>query len=383
MNTGLPTILGWDYHVFQRAHDWSEIEPRKDDVSRLYEARDAGELGAILARYRVRYVYVGEVERRAYGADVGTRLAGFADLLKPVYGNPEALILATTRGGEATGPASALAPPPAATPTPLPGLMREPRAVAVGADGRLWVADFGNHRVQMLAPDLEPIAAYGRQGKGPLQVEQPCAVAIADGRVYVADTWNGRVQVLDAEGRMTSEWRGSFFGPRGIAVGPDRRVFLADTGNHRIRVFDREGVEVAAWGQRGSGPGDLDEPMCVGVDASGHVYVCDNGNGRLTVFDAAGVPQRSFPVPGWRAGVYSEPKVAIAPDGVVWVTVPLAGVVRGYAADGRLLREIGGPPGDAPFRTPLGVAYDPHGPSLLVTDLENRVMRIPLDEGGR
>jgi DNA-binding beta-propeller fold protein YncE len=261
--------------------------------------------------------------------------------------------------------------------------MREPRAVAVDADGRVWVADFGNHRVQTLGPDLEPIAAYGGQGKGPVQFEQPCALAIAGGHVYVADTWNGRVQVLDLEGRMTSEWRGSFFGPRGIAVGSDGRVFLADTGNHRIRVFDREGAEVAAWGQRGTGPAELDEPMCVGVDAKGRVYVCDNGNARLSVFDAAGNPLHSIPVPGWRAGVYSEPKIAIAPGGAVWVTVPLAGVVREYAADGRMLREIGGPPGDTAFRTPLGVAYDLHGPSLLVTDLENRVVRVPLGTGGR
>jgi YYY domain-containing protein len=387
MNTGLPALLGWDYHVHQRAHEWPAIDARKEDVARLYGSRDANEVRAVLDRHAVRYVYVGEVERRAYGADVGPRLLGFTELLRPAYTNAEVLILAATREG-AAGEGLARVPPPVAavpvtTPTPLPGLLREPRAVAVDDDGVVWVADFGNHRVQALSTGLEPLAAYGRQGPGAAEFEQPCALALAPGRVYVADTWNGRVQVLDRGGHMTSEWRGSYFGPRGIAVGPDGRVFLADTGNHRIRVFDPDGREVAAWGQRGSGPADLEEPMCVAVDTKERVHVCDNGNARVSVFDATGTPLRSFAVPGWQAGVYSEPKMALAPDGTIWLTVPLSGVVRAYGPDGRMLRELSGPAEGTPFRTPLGIAYDRRGPSLLVTDLENRVVRIPLGEPAR
>lgn len=379
-DTGLPTILGWDYHVYQRGHDWPSIDARKADVARLYASADAGEAGRVLERYAVRYVFVGDVERQAYGAAVESRLLGLAPLLTPVYRNPEVLILATSGAAPALAPAAVVHETP---PMPLPGLLREPRAVAVAEDGRVWVADFGHHRVQELGPDLEPLAAHGVRGRGPAQFEQPCALALAPGRVFVADTWNGRVQVLDRGGRMTAEWRGPFFGPRGIAAGADGRVYLADTGNHRIRAFDPDGRETVAWGQRGTGPADLDEPMCVAVGARGRVFVCDNGNGRVSVFDPNGALERSFAVPGWRAGVYSEPKLALAPDGTAWVTVPLAGVVRGYDREGRLVRELTGPPGGPPFRTPLGVAWDPHGPSLLVTDLEDRVVRVPLAEGAR
>ena len=34
-------------------------------------------------------------------------------------------------------------------------------------------------------------------------------------------------------------------------------------------------------------------------------------------------------------------------------------------------------------RAPLGIAHDRRGPSLLVTDLEDRVVRVPLGERGR
>ena len=384
MNTGLPAIVGWDYHVHQRSHDWPSIEARKADVARLYVSTDEKEVRGILARYRVRYVYVGQTELRMYGGDTARRLLGFTGLLTPVFRNPEALILAAEGGAgppAAAVDAGAAAPAPPAT--PAPGLLREPRAVAVDEDGHAWVADFGNHRVVTLDPDLQPLAAYGRQGGDVGQFQQPCALALASGRVYVADTWNGRVQVLDRAGQATAEWRGSFFGPRGIAAGPDGRVYLADTGNHRVRVFDRDGNEIGAWGQRGAGPSDLDEPMCVAVGAKGRVFVCDNGNARVSVFDSAGTFERSFAVPGWRAGVYSEPKMAVAPAGMVWVTVPLAGVVRAYGPDGSMRRELTGPPGGPPFRTPLGIAYDDRGPSLLVTDLEHRVVRVPLSEPAR
>jgi YYY domain-containing protein len=382
MNTGLPTILGWDYHVHQRAHDWPSIDPRKSDVAQLYLSEDEKAVRAILDRYGVRYVYVGELERRAYGAGTAARLSGWTDLLQTVYRNPGVLLLATRTPGEAP-PLLERDPPPPPPSAPPPGLLREPRGVAVDEEGHVYVADFGNHRIQVLDRDLTPLAVHGSEGSAPGSFEQPCAVAVSGGRVYVADTWNGRVQVLAPEGRVLAEWRGSFYGPRGIAAGADGRVYLADTGNHRVRVFDTEGHELASFGQRGAAPGDFDEPMGIAVDASGHVYVCDNGNARVQVFDREGVLGLSFPVDGWSSAVYSEPKIAVAPGGTIWVTVPLAGVVRAYDAKGSLLRELHGADEATPFRTPLGLAYDPHGPSLLVTDLENRVLRVPLPKERR
>ena len=69
-----------------------------------------------------------------------------------------------------------------------------------------------------------------------------------DGRVYVADEDNQRVQILDKQGAhvrtigVTGE-RGSrnqqFHNPRGVCVepGPDGRIYAADCTNHRVLVF--------------------------------------------------------------------------------------------------------------------------------------------------
>jgi uncharacterized membrane protein len=62
--TGLPTVLGWPGHELQWAHDPGT---RRADVDRMYSTTDAAEAGALLQRYRVRYVVVGPIERADHG----------------------------------------------------------------------------------------------------------------------------------------------------------------------------------------------------------------------------------------------------------------------------------------------------------------------------
>jgi YYY domain-containing protein len=104
MNTGLPTIVGWDYHVYQRAHDWPSIEAHKADVARLYLAQDADGVREVLDRHAVRYVYVGEMEERTYGPETATRLSALTDLLQPVYRNAGVLILESRASRPREGP---------------------------------------------------------------------------------------------------------------------------------------------------------------------------------------------------------------------------------------------------------------------------------------
>lgn len=65
--TGLPTLLGWPGHEVQwRGSDYL-FRSRERDVAEIYDGRDPARLGELLARYRVRYVYFGELERTRYG----------------------------------------------------------------------------------------------------------------------------------------------------------------------------------------------------------------------------------------------------------------------------------------------------------------------------
>jgi DNA-binding beta-propeller fold protein YncE len=272
-------------------------------------------------------------------------------------------------------------PPPAAEAVTqvAAGELREPRGVAVTKDGMVVVCDFGNNRIQEFGRDLRVVRQWGGPGESAGQFNQPCGIAVgADGQIFVADTWNQRVQVFSPEGRFLRQWAAAFYGPRGIAVDATGTVFVADTGKNRIVRFSAAGQKEKEWGGKGSEPGRFIEPMDVAVDATGQVYVCDNGNARLQVFNRDGRFLSQFPVPGWESEVYSEPHVTVEARGTIWVTVPGAKEVRGYDRNGKLLRTITGrEAGGAAFEKPMGIAYSTATHELIVTDLNNRVLRIP------
>lgn len=63
-NTGLPTIMGWANHEgLWRSHDQS-VGVRQADVKRIYEAPTLEAAQALLEQYDVRFVVVGELERK-------------------------------------------------------------------------------------------------------------------------------------------------------------------------------------------------------------------------------------------------------------------------------------------------------------------------------
>jgi len=63
-NTGLPTVMGWANHEgLWRSHDKS-VGARQGDVKRIYEGSTLEEVAPLLDRYGVRYVVVGELERK-------------------------------------------------------------------------------------------------------------------------------------------------------------------------------------------------------------------------------------------------------------------------------------------------------------------------------
>jgi len=69
MATGLPTIIGWQGHEDQwRSGTCKPCAGRFQDVQTLYKTTDANVMRQLLQKYNVTFVYVGELERRLYGA---------------------------------------------------------------------------------------------------------------------------------------------------------------------------------------------------------------------------------------------------------------------------------------------------------------------------
>ncbi len=108
--TGLPTVIGWDWHQMQQRAvvPGEAILWRLDDVRRMYDTIDGDELIRLLRLYDVSYVYVGELEQAYYspeGLAKFERLAG--SLFDVVYRRGPVTIYQVRReqlGGLATRP---------------------------------------------------------------------------------------------------------------------------------------------------------------------------------------------------------------------------------------------------------------------------------------
>lgn len=121
-----------------------------------------------------------------------------------------------------------------------------PRDVAIGRDGRLYVVDGGNFRVQVFDKEGKPIKAFGKVGKQLGQFARPKEIATdADGNVYVVDAAFGNFQIFNPEGellmyignRNERGAPGEYLLPSGIAVDEDGRVYFVDQWFRKVDVF--------------------------------------------------------------------------------------------------------------------------------------------------
>jgi len=68
--TGLPTIIGWDWHQKQQRSiiDGAIIDRRIQNVNLIYNSRTPADALTQLKRFDASYIYVGDVERAFYEA---------------------------------------------------------------------------------------------------------------------------------------------------------------------------------------------------------------------------------------------------------------------------------------------------------------------------
>ena len=97
--TGLPTVLGWDWHEKQQR--WAyvhSVDARRHDVETAYQTTSPSTLFQILDRYNVELIYVGALERAYYpGQGIAKFDALARDRLTLIYENPETKIYRVLR----------------------------------------------------------------------------------------------------------------------------------------------------------------------------------------------------------------------------------------------------------------------------------------------
>jgi DNA-binding beta-propeller fold protein YncE len=119
-----------------------------------------------------------------------------------------------------------------------PDALTEPTAIAVAPNGDIFISEGHSGQPPGAKPDTVArisrftkegkfIKSFGRFGSGPLEFSTPHDIVLHGGRLYVADRGNNRVQIVDPEGKFIAEWK-QFGRPSGIAIHEDM-IYVADS----------------------------------------------------------------------------------------------------------------------------------------------------------
>jgi len=200
-------------------------------------------------------------------------------------------------------------------------------SVTVNREGtRLYATDIGgvqseNHRIRVYDPrNGEHLMDIGKRGPGPGELNLPRDLAVGkDGRLYVVDSGNFRVQVFDTDGKFIKSFGkvgkmlGDFARPKEIATDRDGNVYVADTAFGNFQIFNPEGELLMFVGTRSEkgGPAKYMLPAGIYVDDDGRIYMGDQWFSKLDIYRPYALPEGKGILYGNVAGKAQSPA---APD---------------------------------------------------------------------
>jgi DNA-binding beta-propeller fold protein YncE len=174
------------------------------------------------------------------------------------------------------------------------GPYNRPTNAAQASSGDVYVSDgYRNARVHRFTDSGELLQSWGQPGTGPGEFLIPHSIWVHDdGRVFVADRENDRLQIFNPEGEYLTEWT-DVRRPQDIFIDSEGLVYIAELSyprgsmskrygiaeHHvpgRISIFDPEGGLILRWEDEEPGkPGYFFAPHGIWVDSEGSIYLAE------------------------------------------------------------------------------------------------------------
>jgi DNA-binding beta-propeller fold protein YncE len=192
--------------------------------------------------------------------------------------------------------------------------LRHPLDLVVAPDGNVYVTD-ASDRVTVLSPAGKVLRRWGTKGSGPGEFSFPdpgdpnrnlfAPIAVgSDGKVYVADRGNNRVEVFSSTGKFIREFGsagagpGQFLSMHYLAVDSAGNAYVVDDVYQTISKFSPAGrVEWAIGGSTASDPDLQGNFALANVDAHGRVVA--GTTQRIVYIDASGHKVDAFGFGGY------------------------------------------------------------------------------------
>jgi len=188
-----------------------------------------------------------------------------------------------------------------------------PSGIAVDADGTIYFSDPTHDRILKIDGcdgSLSSVPCVGRKGSEPTQLNAPRGLLIPDFRhsLFVADSGNHRVQIFDLDsGQLGGIWGqasmaaepqpssevGRFNTPWDLAADHHGNVYVVDHENCRVQRFDRTGGLNRSFWERMARAKVLKRPSGIAIsDVQGalRLYVIDETLHAVFVFYGDGSP---------------------------------------------------------------------------------------------
>ena len=256
--------------------------------------------------------------------------------------------------------------------TPLKGSSAEPKRylvieehVAFAPDGTLYVFHPEGHLLEHRGIDgLEPQGRFSQLGSRPGELNFPTAIGFdSRRRVYVADRGNHRINIYSASGRFETHLDRAggqrLAYPRGLAVDAANYLYVADSGMNRAHVFGPDHKFIRSL-EAESDPiklaGSL--PVSIAVAPDGRIHVADIGEQSIEVYERGGKLLARY---GVKDGLRAPRSLAINRDGTVFVADGVARAVFVFGPKGELIGRLEPRTADGDPVSPRYVALDGNG----------------------
>ena len=168
-----------------------------------------------------------------------------------------------------------------------------PSDVAWDAQGDIFIADGhgaqANARIAKFDKDGRFIKTWGSYGSGEGQFKTPHAIAVdANGNVYVADRGNKRIQVFDNDGTFKTQYT-NVGAPLAMCITPGAHQYLYasnsnDSGNlenGEIYKLELDGTVIGKFGEAGKGPKQFGTVHALDCQSENEIYAGELLNWRV------------------------------------------------------------------------------------------------------
>ena len=128
------------------------------------------------------------------------------------------------------------------------GQLDGPKGIAFDSSNHLYVADYGNHRIQKFDVIGKYLHHISSNGSGNGQLLGPMGITTHNDKVFVTESSNCRISMFHTNGQFSQIiGKGQLGYPYDVTVNTNNQLLIADTNHHCIYTFTLDGDYVSKF----------------------------------------------------------------------------------------------------------------------------------------